>query len=138
MTEFAIMRTIEEAGLPQTTVLMYREQDGIVPIHDWLDGLQPKARQKCLVRIRRLRELGYELRRPEADYLRDGVFELRVGFQGRHLRVLYFFHEASVAVLSHGIVKETIVPPREIEWARLRKQKFAASPRLHTHEEIEG
>lgn len=124
--------------MPQTTVLMYREENGTVPLHDWLDTLRPKARQKCLVRIRRLRELGYELRRPEADYLRDGVFELRVGFEGRNLRVLYFFHGASVAVLSHGIVKEAIVPPREIDLVLRRKHGFAAEPRLHTHEGIEG
>ena len=124
--------------MPHTTVLLYREENETVPLYDWLDTLQPKARQKCLVRISRLRELGYELRRPEGDYLRDGIFELRVGFGGRNLRVLYFFHGASVAVISHGIVKEAIVPAREIDLALHRKKKFAAAPWLHTHEGIEG
>jgi hypothetical protein len=31
-----------------------------------------KAQQKCLARLKRLEDLGHELRRPEADYLRDG------------------------------------------------------------------
>ena len=113
--------------MPLTTVLLYRDTDGTVPIYDWLDTLQPKAKQKCLVRVRRLRELGFELRRPEADYLRDGIFELRTAFERRNLRMLYFFHGASIAVISHGLVKESIVPPREIELALRRKRMFAAS-----------
>ena len=123
--------------MPLTTVLLYRETDGTVPLYDWLDTLQPKARQKCLVRVRRLREVGFELRRPEADYLRDGIFELRTAFERRNFRMLYFFQGASVAVISHGIVKEAIVPQREIDLALSRKQLFAASPRTHTHEGIE-
>ena len=123
--------------MPLTTVLLYRDTDGTVPIYDWLDTLQPKAKQKCLVRVRRLRELGFELRRPEADYLRDGIFELRTAFERRNLRMLYFFHGASIAVISHGLVKESIVPPREIELALRRKRMFAASPRTHTYEGIE-
>ncbi len=121
--------------MPQTAIFMYREQDGTVPIYDWLDTLPPKARQKCMARIRRLHELGYELRRPEADYLRDGIHELRVGFQGIHHRVLYFFHGVSTAVLSHGLVKEVIVPPRDIDLALRRKQRFQKAPDLHGQEE---
>ncbi len=62
------------------------------PFLDWFDGLPPKAQDKCRVRIERLRELGHELRRPEADYLRDGIYELRVKHQGVNYRLLYFFH----------------------------------------------
>jgi len=64
--------------MPLTKVVLYREDDGSVPLLDWLDGLQPKVIAKCRVRIERLRELGHELRRPEAYYLRDGIYELRV------------------------------------------------------------
>ena len=39
----------------------------------------------------RLRELGHELRRPEADTLWDGIYELRASVQGVHYSVLYFF-----------------------------------------------
>lgn len=37
-------------------------------------------------------ELGYELRRPKADYLRDDVYELQVRFRHLNYRVLYFFY----------------------------------------------
>jgi hypothetical protein len=68
--------------MPTTKVVLFREDDGGVPILDWLDGLPPKGRVKCRARIERLREMGHELRRPEADYLRDGIYELRTSLQG--------------------------------------------------------
>jgi len=81
-----------------------------------------------------LAELGHELRRPEADLLRDKIYELRASLQGIHYRILYFFHGNTAAVLSHGIVKEKAVPTKEIEKAIERKNKFEANPAKHTHE----
>jgi Phage derived protein Gp49-like (DUF891) len=81
--------------MPSTEVVFYREDDGTVPVLDWLGGLSIKARLKCLVRIERLRELGYDLRRPEADLLRDGIYELRVSLNHIQYRILYAFHTAS-------------------------------------------
>lgn len=54
--------------MPPTEVIFYREEDGTVPLLDWLDSLTPKIQDKCLVWLERLEELGYELRRPVADY----------------------------------------------------------------------
>jgi hypothetical protein len=65
--------------MPTTEVIFYQEEDGTIPIVDWLDGLHNKAQVKCLARLGRLEELGHELRRPEADLLRDGIYELRIG-----------------------------------------------------------
>jgi len=121
--------------LPRTRVVFYRQQEGTVPVLDWLDGLPSKVVAKYRVRIERLRELGHELRRPEADFLREGIYELRVGYQGRNCRMLYFFHKNVAAVVSHGPVKEKVVPPIEIDRVIERKQKFEKDPKTHTHEE---
>lgn len=121
--------------MPRTKVVFYREEDGTAPILEWLDGLPSKVVAKCRVRIERLRDLGHELRRPEADLLRDGIHELRIGFQGQNYRMLYFFHESVAAVLSHGLVKERAVPPVEIDRAIERKTRFARNPKRHTYEE---
>src|SRR6059058_4258636 len=110
--------------MPQTKVVFYKEDDGSVPILDWLDSLQERALDKCRVRIERLEELGHELRRPEADLLRDGIYELRVGLQHVNYRMLYFFRGRIAAVISHGLVKEAEVPAKEIEKAIERKQRF--------------
>ena len=75
------------------------------------------------------------MRRPEADLLRDGIYELRVGFLGVHHRILYFFHGTEAAVVSHGLIKERVVPPKEIDRAVARKKLFEVNPRRHTYKE---
>ena len=118
--------------MPVIEVIFYQEENGAVPLVEWLDSLTAKAQDKCLARLKRLEDLGHDLRRPEADYLRDGIYELRVSLQGLQSRMLYFFHGKAVAVVSHGIVKEQQVPPKEIDRAVERKKKFMAGPRRHT------
>jgi len=121
--------------VPRISVVFYQEDTQTFPVLDWLDRLPAKAQDKCRVRIERLQDLGHELRRPEADYLRDGIYELRVGLQGTNYRILYFFHGRVAAVLAHGLVKEREVPPREIEEAIRRKRKFESNPERHTYRE---
>jgi hypothetical protein len=116
-------------------VVFYQEQDGTVPVLDWLDDIPAKAQLKCLAKIERLKQEGHELRRPEADLLRDKIYELRSSFQGVHYRILYFFHGTVAAVVSHGIVKEDRVPPGEIARAIERRKQFEMNPKAHTFEE---
>jgi phage-related protein len=121
--------------MPRSRVVLYREINGACPFLDWFSELPRKAQDKCFVRLERLRELGHELRRPEADLLRDGIYELRIVFQGINYRILYFFYKTEAVVISHGIIKERVVPSAEIERAIERKRLFEMAPRKHTHEE---
>ena len=106
--------------MPRVEVIFFQEAEGgTPPLVDWLDSLPEKARLKCLVRLKRLEDLGHELRRPEADYLRDGIYELWASHQGAHYRMLYFFHGRAAVVLTHGVVKEREVPTKEIDKAIL-------------------
>lgn len=62
--------------MPKTSVLFYQEKQGDVPVVDWLNELKSKNKAgfaNCVGRIRQLASTGYELRRPTADYLRDGI-----------------------------------------------------------------
>jgi hypothetical protein len=121
--------------MPQTKVVLYQEEGGSVPLLKWLDRLRDKARAKVLVRIERLQELGNQLRRPEADYVRDGIYEFRISRRGVRHRVLYFFYGRTVAVLSPSPAKERHVPPRELEAAVRCKDRFEADPDAHTYHE---
>lgn len=122
--------------MAKTKVVFYKEKDETTaPLLEWLDTIPLKARLKCLAKIERLREEGHELRRPEADLLRDKIYELRSSLQGIHYRILYFFHGNVAAVVSHGIVKEDCVPPIEIDRAIKRRKNFEMNPTLHTYEE---
>jgi phage-related protein len=119
--------------VPRATVILYREQDGSCPFLKWFGELPSKVQDRCFVKLERLGEVGHELRRPEADLLRNRIYELRIGLQGVHYR--YFFHGTVTAVVSHGLVKERAVPAKEIDRAIERKKRFEANPRTHTHEE---
>lgn len=121
--------------MPRTRVIFYEERDGHVPVLAWLDTLPAKIQDKCVVKIERLRELGHELRRPEADLLRNGIYELRIGREGMNYRILYFFHGRMAAVLAHGLVKEREVPAKDIQVALERKRHFEQDPHMHTYRE---
>lgn len=123
--------------MPATEVVFFGESDGWVPMLEWLDGLPEKVQNKCVVRIERLAECGHELRRPEADLLRDGVHELRVRYGRVNYRMLYFFHGRR-AVLSHGIAKERRVPDKEIDLALSRRRTLQADPEEHVYTGREG
>jgi phage-related protein len=123
---------LHEDAVPKTTVIFYRESDGTVPALQWLEELPPRAIVKVRVKLDRLKEMGHELRRPESDFLRDGIHELRIRLQRVNYRVLYFFHGNVAAVVSHVIIKERTVPPEEIDRAVKRKEAFAKNPALHS------
>lgn len=120
--------------MPSIAVIFFVEEGGSCPLLVWLDQLPAKVQDKCIVRIERLAELGHELRRPEADILRDGIYELRTSYQSVNYRMLYFFHQQT-AVISHGLTKEKEVPQREIEMAIRHRTLFEKNPAKHTYEE---
>lgn len=119
--------------MPKTEVVLFAEDDGTSPLLKWLDTLPPKVRVKCLARTERLAEEGHQLRHPEADYLRDGIYELRVSFQRIQYRILYFFQDKH-AIISHGLMKQRRIPSKEIDLALERKARFVADPLKHTFE----
>lgn len=120
--------------MPKTTVVFFADADGTCPLLEWLDEQPERVRFKCIVRIERLAEQGHELRRPEADMLRDSIHELRVRLGQVNYRMLYFFHEGR-AVVTHGLTKESQVPNKEIELAIRRMKAFKDEPSRHTHGE---
>ena len=121
--------------MPRTRLIFFKELDGSVPLLEWLDELaeeNPQAYVNCVARIRMLKELGHELRRPHADYVSDGLYELRAKKGTVQYRILYFFHGQNVAILTHGLTKEDVLPRVDIERALRRKALFEAAPEKHT------
>ena len=119
--------------MPETEVVIFAEEDGCCPLLEWMDTLPPKAQDKCIVKIERLSEMGHELRRPEADYLHDNIYELRPALQGIQYRILYFFHK-KLGVISHGLIKTgNEIPPKDIDLAIERKEKYERNPLKHTY-----
>src|SRR6266851_2418929 len=111
--------------MPETRVVFYQEADGRAPVLDWLQDLldtNERAWANCRARIEMLAQFGHELRRPAADYLRDGIYELRAKQGHVQYRLLYFFHARQVAILAHSLTKEDEVPNLDIERAIARKK----------------
>ena len=79
-----------------------------------------------------LEQDGHLLRRPIADILRDGVYELRTRHGNVNYRLLYVFHGRGIAIMAHGCTKERRVKPKDIDLAIIRYQRFAANPTAHT------
>jgi len=129
--------------MPTTEVRLYQERDGTVPVLDWLKELQRKNRaafEKCLFLLDLLEEFGHELRRPRADLLRDGVYELRTEVRNVNYRLLYGFVGKDIAVVAHALIKKARVPDRDIDLAVRRLELVRRSPRTHTaaREVIDG
>lgn len=104
--------------MPKVKVVLYQEENGECPL------------------LERLADMGHELKRPEADYLRDHIYELRAKNEGINYRMLYFFNGREVVVVSHGIMKQRDdVPNSEIDLAIKRMRAFKKDPKVHTYEE---
>jgi phage-related protein len=120
--------------MPRTTVYIYAEADGTSPVLGWLRELSrqnTRAVDACIARVRLLAAMGHELRRPHADMLRDGVYELRARVGNVNYRLLYFFHEKDVAIVAHGLTKEQEVPAADIQRALERKRRYEQDPSKH-------
>ena len=118
--------------MPEVEVVFYKEGKRC-PILEWLEGLPKKAYAKAYVRIERLAEVGHELRRPEAEYLGDDIYELRWRFQSVNYRILYFFHGTRLVVLAHSLTKERRIQQKDIQLAAERKAAFDADPEAHIY-----
>jgi len=127
--------------MPSTEVIFYAER-GACPFLSWVQEQQQKVQDKILDAVLRLEELGYELRRPEAEYLRDDIYELRIKKGHVNYRPLYFFDDAKDprtgrtirrAVVAHGCVKEGSVDPRDIDLAIARRKAYRADRLAHSY-----
>jgi phage-related protein len=103
--------------MTQFTVTFFEEKDGTVPFRRWFLQQSPAVQDKCFRSLKLLEDLGHGLRRPLADYVRDGIYEPRIRHQRRNYRILYFFAGKGTVVISHGLTKEDKIPEEEIDRA---------------------
>lgn len=120
--------------MPRTEITIFKDDDGSVPLVDWLRQQTEKVQNKCLARVEELRERGSQLRRPTADKLERGIYELRAKYGTVNYRILYAFHGKNAVLLSHGCTKEKRVPKKEIDRAVNNLNKFRQDPSIHSTE----
>ena len=135
---YYIEQSVEGKRMPQTEITIYKDDDGSVPLLDWLDGQSDKVQNDMELRIELLIEKGNELRRPVCDILRDGIYELRKRRLNVNYRILYAFCGKNAVLLSHGCTKEKRVPKKEIDRAISNLNKYQQNPDAHTYYEETG
>lgn len=123
--------------MPKLHVVFFRDANGTVPFLSWFYGLPAKSQDACRARLALLKHEGHALRRPAAENLGRGIWELRAKSNRVNLRILYFFYGRHAAVVSQGFEKQAAVVPRgEMDLAIKRKRLYEGHPRAHTYEKV--
>ena len=89
-------------------VYYFVDKDGAKPVKEFIDSLTQKEQAKVYAYIRELKRQGNNLHRPMADYLEDGIYELRP----KDNRIFYFFYLRDRAILVHAIKKHVNKIPK--------------------------
>jgi len=119
--------------MPEMKVVIFKESDDSVPLLDWMVTIPQKAREKCIVKIERLRMFGNELRKPDCDMLEDGIYELRARHSNVHYRILYAFCGKNAVLLSHGCTRVDKVSEKEIREAYDNLKKWMRNRTTYTY-----
>jgi len=97
------------------------DTDGNIPVKRFIHSLNLKEQARIYAYIRQLKREGSNLRRPMADYLRSGIYELRP----QKNRIFYFFYLKDNAVLVHAIKKKTEkIPENDLKLCLKRKNQI--------------
>jgi hypothetical protein len=108
-------------------VIYYESKDGECPIENFITSRRISNRAKILSLFALLEEKGPNLPRPYADFLEDGIHELRLKLSGDQIRILYFFCFRNYVILTHAFHKTSNkVPLAEIRKAKKYRDEFLA------------
>lgn len=106
-------------------VEFYETENGKVPVYDFIESLNPNMQSKALNDINLLKKCGNNLRSPHSEYIKDGIFELRVKYASDISRIFYFFYVGNKIILTNGFIKKTQKTPlKEIEKAIKYKEDY--------------
>lgn len=103
-------------------VVFFRTPNGAEPTRSFLKSLPKKDRAAAGALIRKLQE-DHKLEMPDARYLRNGLWEIRVVGEKGKIRVFYCFLKGGTVVILHAILKKTAkTPKKELRLAEKRKK----------------
>lgn len=107
--------------------VFYETSDGQAPAKDFLLSLDYDMRAKMIRTLEMLQKNGPALREPQSKELEDGIFELRAQFGSNISRLLYFYDEGKLVLLTNGFIKKTQRTPRkEIDLAKAYRADYLA------------
>ncbi len=86
--------------------IYYENRKGEKPVKAFINNLSEDTKGKILARVEFLGDHWQELKRPYVDYLGNKIYELRIQFAKRKIRVIYAYMFKDYIVLLHGIMKK--------------------------------
>jgi phage-related protein len=107
-------------------IIFYRTPSGNCPVEDFLDSLSAKQAQKVIWVLK----LVTELESIPTKYLKklvntDNIWEIRIKLDNNIYRLLGFFQDNNLIILTNGFTKKTQKTPiQEIKLAETRKQDY--------------
>ena len=102
--------------------------------NDFLETLNEKEKQKIKY-ILSLLETSDRMPLKFIKYIRDGLYELRMEYEGNIYRVFFIFDVDCIVVLFNGFQKKTQkTPEKEIEKALKIKEEYYASKQSFNNE----
>lgn len=110
------------------TIKFYRLPNGQSPIEEFLDSLTGKQAQKVLWVLQLIEELETVPRQYFKKLVNtEDIWEVRIQFGNNIFRLLGFFENGKLLILTNGFAKKTQkTPAREIELAVRRKHAYLA------------
>ena len=101
-------------------IYFFVDKHGHCPVEGFMEELTEKEKEKVVAYIKILKQFGHNVRRPIADYLGEGIYELRPQAH----RVFYFYFMKDSVVLLHMIRKRTDkIPPNDLSLCIKRKNE---------------
>ncbi len=88
-------------------IIYYETKEGECLIQSFIDNRKEREQAKIFSWFEQLEQEGPNLPRPYADFLINGIHELRVKCKGKQARILYFFCYKEFIILTHGFIKTT-------------------------------
>lgn len=107
-------------------ILFYRTDSDRCPVEEFLDSLSEKQAQKVLWVLRLIQELDPV----PSNYFKklvntDDIWEVRINLGNNTFRLLGFFDNDNLVILTNGFAKKTQkVPSQEIDLAEQRKRDY--------------
>ena len=109
------------------SICFFIDERGECPVEEFILKLSVQERAKITAYLVELKNQGHNLRRPMADYLGEGIYELRP----RDNRIFYFFFFRETAVLLHAIRKKTDrIPVGDLNLCLKRKKQVEVMKRI--------
>ena len=123
------MITYKGGNILEWEVEYYKQENGNIPVLEFLLTLSPKIRAKTFSEIELLKKHGNKLREPYVKPVKgdkyNGIFELRTKFASDITRIFYFTWSNNTFVLLNGFTKKAEKTSiRELDRALLYKKDY--------------